>query len=302
MIALKRGGVAANACTYHKRNRALERKPPYSNRKEPFLMAHQHSFSQDAEPLGLLTGEQRMSRRTILRRLAGLTLAGGSITSFVTSCCLHPNPSPASQTSTGSPTDPPPISQTSTSSSLRTALYTYRGHSADVMGVAWSPDGKRLASASNDGTVQVWDAANGGHVYTYRGHADRVNAVAWPPDGKGLASGSNDVPVQVCDAADGGDVYTYRGHADAVWGVAWSPDGRRIVSGSGNIDNGGGDTTAQVWDAANGGHALIYRGHSDPVWTVAWCRMAPALPRGARIGQYRCGERSDGERWHIDFG
>src|SRR5258708_28600227 len=150
MIALKRGGVAANACTYHKRNRALERKPPYSNRKEPFLMAHQHSFSQDAEPLGLLTGEQRMSRRTILRRLAGLTLAGGSITSFVTSCRLHTNPSPASHTSTAS--------------SLSTALYTYRGHSAGVMGVAWSPDGTRLASGSSDSTARGWDAARGGVV------------------------------------------------------------------------------------------------------------------------------------------
>src|SRR5260221_81451 len=265
MITLKREGVAGNACTYHKRNRALERKPSYSNRKVPFLMAHQHSFSKDAEPLGLLTGEQRMSRRTILRRLAGLTLAGGSITSFVTSCGLHTNPSPASQTSTGSPTDPPPISQTSTSSSLRTALYTYRGHSADVMGVAWSPDGKRLASASNDGTVQVWDAADGGHVYTYRGHADHVNAVPWSPDGKRLASGSDDDTVQVWDAADGGHVYTYRGHADAVWGVAWSPDGTRIVSGSGNIDNGRGDTTAQVGDAANGGQILINVGASAPM-------------------------------------
>src|SRR2546426_3743927 len=82
-------------------NRALERKPSYSNRKEPFLMAHQHSFSQDVGPLGLLTGEQRMSRRTILQRLAGLTLAGGSITSFVASC--------------SSPTDSPSASQTSTS-------------------------------------------------------------------------------------------------------------------------------------------------------------------------------------------
>ena len=149
-------------------------------------MTHQHSFSQDANPLDLLIGEQRMSRRTILRRLAGLALAGGSITSFVTSC--------ASQTSTGSPTNissasqitPPPArqndtfsaSQTSTSSSLRTALYTYRGHSASVNAVAWSPDGKRIASGGSDGTVQVWDAANGGHVFTYRGHTDRVNALA----------------------------------------------------------------------------------------------------------------------------
>src|SRR5260221_4354063 len=165
MIALKRGGVAANACTYHKRNRALERKPPYSNRKEPFLMAHQHSFSQDAEPLGLLTGEQRMSRRTILRRLAGLTLAGGSITSFVTACGLHINPSPASQTST--------------SSSLSTALYTYRGHSSGVMRVALSPTGTRLASASNDSTAQVWGAASGGPVSTHRGHGRCVHVHAW---------------------------------------------------------------------------------------------------------------------------
>src|SRR5258707_4288087 len=221
MITLKREGVAANACTYHKRNRALEGKPSYSNRKEPFLMAHQHSFSQDAEPLGLLTGEQRMSRRTILRRLAGLTLAGGSITSFVTSCGLHLNPSPASQTST--------------SSSLRTALYTYRGHSAGVMEVAWSPDGTRLASASNDGTAQVWGAANGGHVYTYRRHAGRVNAVAWSPDGTRLASGSADSTAQVWDAASGGTVATYRRSVGRVMRVARG--GRGIV-----LNNGSGDS------------------------------------------------------------
>src|SRR6266496_1412446 len=262
-------------------NRALERKPSYSDRKEPFLMAHQHSFSRDAGPLGLLIGEQRMSRRAILRKLAGLTLAGGSITSFITSCGLPTNLSPASQTSTGSPTNPPSVLRTSTSSSLRTALYTYRGHSARVMGVAWSPDGKRIASGSNDGTVQVWDAANGGHVYTYRGHLERVVTVAWSPDGKRIASGSNDDTVQVWDAANGGHVYTYRRHADAVWGVAWSPDGKRIVSGSGNIDTGRGDTTAQVWDAANGGHVLIYLGYSEPVWTVAWSPDGTLIASGS---------------------
>ncbi len=185
-------------------------------------MARQHSFSRDVGPLGLLTGEQRMSRRTVLQKLVGLTLAGGSITSLVTSCGSPTNPSRASQISTGSPTNPPPIPQTSTSSSLRMALYIYRGHSAGVMGVAWSPDGKRIASGSNDSTVQVWDAANGGHAYTYRGHAGRVNAVAWSPDGKRIASGSNDSTVQVWDAANGGHVYTYRGHSERVVTVAWS--------------------------------------------------------------------------------
>src|ERR1700726_2303909 len=91
-------------CPSRLKNRALERKASYSNRKESFLMAHQHSFSQDVEPLGLLTGEQRMSRRTILRQLAGLTLAGGSVISFATSCDSPTTPSPPPQTSTASPT------------------------------------------------------------------------------------------------------------------------------------------------------------------------------------------------------
>jgi WD40 repeat protein len=86
-------------------------------------------------------------------------------------------------------------------------VYTYTGHSGDVFTVAWSPDGKRIASASGDGTVQVWDALTGGHAYIYRGHADfypghyisgsAVYSVSWSPDGKQIASGSSDATVQV---------------------------------------------------------------------------------------------------------
>src|SRR5260221_232197 len=203
-------------------------------------MAQQQAFSQDLSSPGLLPGEQRMSRRAILLRLAGFTLAGGSITSFITACGSPTNTSPAPQIAAPSTShsDTLSASQTTTSSSHRSALYTYRGHSASVSAVAWSPNGKHIASASDDGTVQVWDAANGGHLYIYRGHTDHVNAASWSPDGKRIASGSDDFTVQVWDAANGGHVYIYRGHTDAVWGVAWSPDGRRIVSGSGDIENG----------------------------------------------------------------
>ncbi len=126
-------------------------------------------------------------------------------------------------------------------------LYIYRGQSDTVFASSWSPDSKRIASASKDETVQVWDEANGGHFYVYRGHAnsDTVSnptlyAVAWSPDGKRIASGSEDKTVQVWDAVDGSHVSTYRGHSSAVYTVAWSPDGKLIASGSA-------DKTAQVW-------------------------------------------------------
>ena len=220
-------------------------------------MAHLSSFSKDASLLDLLLAQRKMSRRTLLGGLAGLTLTGGGITSFITSC--------------GSPTNPSPASHTPTSPS-RTALYTYRGHSDGVIGVAWSPDGKCIASgggnflhpdSSHDTMVQVWDAADGGHVYTYRGHSVTVFSVAWSPDGKRIASGSNDATVQVWDAVDGRHVYTYRGHADFVNAVSWSPDGKRIASA-------GGDKTVQVWDAGDGSYVYIYRGHSDAVLGLAW--------------------------------
>jgi len=87
--------------------------------------------------------------------------------------------------------------ETASSTPSRGNVYTYKGHSGFVKSVAWSPDGKRIASGSDDKTVQVWDAAAGGNVYIYKDHSDVVDSVAWSPDGKRIASGSNDKTVQV---------------------------------------------------------------------------------------------------------
>ncbi len=99
--------------------------------------------------------------------------------------------------------------------------------------------------------MQVWDAADGGHVLTYRGHSSDVSSLAWSPDGKNIVSGSVDNTVQVWDATTGNHIYTYHGHSDAVFDVAWSPNGKRIVSASN-------DGSVQIWNAFAGMHVISH--------------------------------------------
>jgi WD40 repeat protein len=76
-------------------------------------------------------------------------------------------------------------------------LLTLRGHSVRVRGVAYNPDGKRLATASDDGMARVWDAASAQELLTLRSHSDGVLGVAYSPDGKRLATAGKDGTVQV---------------------------------------------------------------------------------------------------------
>ncbi|HLQ30944.1 MAG TPA: serine/threonine-protein kinase [Ktedonobacteraceae bacterium] len=153
-----------------------------------------------------------------------------------------------------------------------TTMTIYRGHTAAVNAVAWAPNDvgevrphrSRIASASDDGTVQIWEATTGRKQATFRGHSGAVRAIAWSPDGKRIASASVDSTVQVWEAATMHRICSYNGHSGEVTAVAWSPDGKHIASASG-------DNTVQVWDASSGHRILVYRGHSQSVLTVAWC-------------------------------
>ncbi len=147
-----------------------------------------------------------------------------------------------------------------------TDLLTLGGHTDAVNGVAYSPDGTRIASGSSDGTVRVWDAITGQEALPpLRGHTGEVCAVAYSPDAKKLASASFDKTVRVWDATTGKLIHRLEGHEWPVHGVAFSPDGRRLVSGAG-------DLTVRVWDLTTGGEVPFspLTGHTAGISSVAY--------------------------------
>ena len=108
--------------------------------------------------------------------------------------------------------------------------FTLEGHTGDVLSVAFSPDGKTLASASADRSIKLWNTATGESLRTIEGHIDNVLAVAFSPDGKALASGSSDKTVRLWNAATGDEVGLLDGHTEAVTCVAFMPDGTTLAS------------------------------------------------------------------------
>lgn len=136
--------------------------------------------------------------------------------------------------------------------------------SLQVLTLAFSADGTRLASGSKDTTVRLWDTTGTEAPMLLQGHQGWINALAFSPDGSLLASGDTDTAVHVWDTTSGALLATFPGHLSGVVALRFSPDGRTVASGS--VDG-----TVRFWNIETQEALPMHiTGHTESVKAVAF--------------------------------
>jgi WD40 repeat protein/tRNA A-37 threonylcarbamoyl transferase component Bud32 len=168
---------------------------------------------------------------------------------------------------------------------------TLRGQPGWMQTAAFSPDGQRLATASEDQTVKVWEATTGRERLTLPATGEVFCAAFRPPEGRWLVTGDRRGAVTVWDTTTRQVVRTLGGHEETVRGLAFSPDGRLFASASE-------DQTVKVWDATTGDLLHHLSGHAGWVVVVAFSPDGQRLASGSFDTTVKVWDTTTGKEIH----
>jgi len=148
-------------------------------------------------------------------------------------------------------------------------LHVLHWYEGVVQSAAFSPDGKRVVTASSDDTARIWDAESGQQLSVLRGHEGDVSTAAFNPDGTRVVTASDDRTARIWDAESGQQIRVLHGHMGVVLDAVFSPDGTRVVTSD--------SFRTRIWDAGSGQPLYVLRGHADRVYS------ATLSPDGTRV-------------------
>jgi WD40 repeat protein len=197
-------------------------------------------------------------------------------------------------------------------------LVSLKGHEDLVSSVAFSPDGKTIASGGEDGTLKLWNISTGKEVFTLKAHQSNVITMRFSPDGKSLASGGADRTLKLWDVATARELITLKGHSRGVLHVNFSPDGRKLASSGWDglrlwdlakgrelgqlkrhgglplvvtfspdgkrLASGGTDSTVTLWDVTARQELFTLKGHTHEIWALVFSPDGKRLVSGSADG------------------